>query len=907
MAQPPDSAEVPSFVGNVDIQALDQLGIVIIRGNPQDVESMRKLIEKIQEIAAGVEPFVRVFQLKRASATQVRDTINELYSGSTTTTPSGGGAAALGSQAAASTTRSTQGLSTSALKQFQLAADERTNTLLVQTSPQMMEELAKLIARLDVDSAPTVNEVRVFHLKNAEPQEVADVLNEAVGSSTSTTTTGGGAGGLAALGSAAAAGGAGGDSTLAGRTAVLKFVPMDDQGKAVQSGILDEVRVTPQVRTNSIVVSAPASAMDLLAAIIAELDKPPQIVAAVKVFQLKNSDANNMRLTLADLFDLETTSTTGAGGAGGLGGATGVQNAQFQRPIATSTGNQPPVSIRVAVDSRTNSLIVTGPENSLLSVEAVIRKLDLSDIHNRKSMVYRLKNARAADVALALTDFFTNKRTIEGQQQQAAGGQTGQLVGAYQRLEQDVVVVALDNALAASLTTANVTTPPSVTTDNQGVSNMLLISASPRYYDQVLQMIEELDAPQPQVLIQVVIAQLTLNDDFEFGLEFGLQDGLMFDRGGTSTDGTTGLAALVPGFNFNTSPVPGVPNSMATRPDNVAGQGLTNFSLGRVGIDGLGGLVLTASSGNVSALLRTLQANGQLEVISRPQIMTLDGRTARVLVGERFPYVGAITPGTTAVTTSVSFQDIGVVLTVKPSITPDDRIYMEVVPEISELRETIVVNQIVTTTGTVAQEAPRTTTTSANTVVSVGDGQTIVLGGLIQKRKNEFVRKIPWLGDLPHLGFLFRYTQDRELRQELLIVMTPHIIRTDSDAQRMKELEVARTNWILGAAAEVHGDLGLGAEESLPPPAEPMSNEQGDVDPRQGYIPQSDGVEQSEHLAPVEQVGASAAIRPAAVRPVAKTESPPATQHVAPVPRRTVGGRVRGLWNRTVGQPTRRD
>jgi type II secretion system protein D len=901
MAQPPDSAEVPSFVGNVDIQALDQLGIVIIRGNPQDVESMRKLIEKIQEIAQGVEPFVRVFQLKRASATDVRDTINELYSG--VSTPTGPGTSATGSQAAAAATRSTQGLTTSALKQFQIAADERTNTLLVQTSPPMMEELAKLIARLDVDSAPTVNEVRVFHLKNAEPQEVADVLNEAVGSSTGTTSTGGN---LAQLGSAAAAGGAGGDSTLAGRTAVLKFVPMDDQGKAVQSGILDEVRVTPQVRTNSLVVSAPASAMDLLAAIIAELDKPPQIVAAVKVFQLKNSDANSMRLTLGELFDLESTTTTGVGGAGGLGAAGGLQNAQFQRPIAAAAGDQPPVSLRVAVDSRTNSLIVTGPENSLLSVEAVIRKLDLSDIHNRKSTVYRLKNARALDVAQALTDFFTNKRTIESQQ--VATGTQQQLVGAYQRLEQDVVVVALDNALAASLTTANVTTPPSVTTDNQGVSNMLLISASPRNYDQVIEMIEELDAPQPQVLIQVVIANLTLTDDFEFGLEFGLQDGLMFDRGGTNTDGTTGLATLVPGFNFNTSPVPGVPNSVAARPDNVAGQGLTNFSLGRVGIDGLGGLVLTASSGNVSALLRTLQANGQLQIISRPQIMTLDGRTARVLVGERFPYVGAVQPGTTAVTATVSFQDIGVVLTVKPSITPDDRIYMEVVPEISELKETIVVNQIVTTTGTVAQEAPRTTTTSANTVVSVGDGQTIILGGLIQKRRNEFVRKIPWLGDLPHVGFLFRYTQDRELRQELLIVMTPHIIRTDSDAQRLKELEVARTNWILEASADLHGDLGVGGSESMPAPqAELIPNEQGRVDPSQGYVPQSEGVEQTEHLVPVQPARTAAASRPIAKSSATKTQEPPKPQPTTPAPRRAVGERVRGLWNRTVGPRTRSD
>jgi hypothetical protein len=83
------------------------------------------------------------------------------------------------------------------------------------------------------------------------------------------------------------------------------------------------------------------------------------------------------------------------------------------------------------------------------------------------------------------------------------------------------------------------------------------------------------------------------------------------------------------------------------------------------------------------------------------------------------------------------------------------------------------------------------------------------LGGLIQKRNTGFVRKIPWLGDLPHIGFLFRFTQERELRQELMIIMTPHIVRSEAEAQRIKDTEVARVNWILNSTPEMHGDLGL--------------------------------------------------------------------------------------------------
>jgi type II secretory pathway component GspD/PulD (secretin) len=311
-------------------------------------------------------------------------------------------------------------------------------------------------------------------------------------------------------------------------------------------------------------------------------------------------------------------------------------------------------------------------------------------------------------------------------------------------------------------------------------------------------------------MIQCIIAQLTLNDDFEFGIEFGLQNDALFGRGDLASN------PLNPGFNFNTtSPLP---NSTNFRPAQVANQALGNFSLGRASLmDGLGaagGMILTASSQNISAMLRAIQGNRQLEIVARPQIMTMDGRTARVFVGENFPYLGAInTQNLGSVTQQVDYQPIGTSLTVKPSITPDDRIYLEIVPEVTELREIVEFSTLTT-----SQQAPRTSVTAANTVVSVNSGQTIVLAGLIQKRHTDFVRKIPWLGDLPCVGFLFRYTQERDQKQELLIFMTPHIVRNEDDAQRIKNVEIGRMNWILNHTPDLHGDLGLteGEDNAMP-------------------------------------------------------------------------------------------
>ena len=764
-------AEAPSFGAGVEVEAIDEAGVLILRGSPEEIENLVELIQRIEEVTATVEPFVRVFQLHRASASQVRDIIEQIYGGQA----EGGAGGAAGTAGGA--------------RRLTVTADERSNKLIVQASPYMMEEIADLIKRLDVDRAPVVNEVRVFQLRNASAQEVADILNSALQAAAAPAAP--------APPGAQAVTTAGGEVQMARRFAVLRFVQTDGKERIVDSGILDEVRITPQVRTNSVMVSAPSSSMKLLAAIIRELDRPPTIEAVTKVFFLQNSDATNLRQTLAELFDIEVASTTGA-----LGAAAPLQTqaGQFQRPIAVAPGENPPVAVRVAVDARTNALLVSGPQGAVEVIEAVIRRLDTVDMRARINRVIRLKNVRATDVATALNNFYNLKRQIEFQQAQLVGQQ--QLIGPYQRLEQEVVAVPLQDA-----------------TTGLPVNNMLLISASPRYIEEVLQMIRQMDALQPQVLIQVMIAQLDVTDAFEFGIEWGLQDTRLFER----SEIEDGVFASGQGFLFNSGPggqVGTLGNSASAsaiaNSADVAAQGLANFVVGRVSsiseLGGASGLLLTASSRTVAALLRALEGQGRLEVISRPQIMTLDGTGARILVGEQFPFVSEVTGTQTTTTASVQFQDIGVFLEVTPIINPDGRIVMRVVPTVSELRELVTVQTVVTPTGTIPQQAPRIDTTTAESVVSVMDGQTIVIGGLIQRRDQETVRKIPWLGDLPYLGPLFRFTQHQQRKRELLIILTPHIVRGVEEAEKLKVLEAQRVQWVLHHMAELQETVPADAE-----------------------------------------------------------------------------------------------
>jgi general secretion pathway protein D len=150
------------------------------------------------------------------------------------------------------------------------------------------------------------------------------------------------------------------------------------------------------------------------------------------------------------------------------------------------------VPLRFSVDPRTNSIVASGAPGDLNVVEAILVRLDEGDIRQRKTTVYRLKNAPAIDVANAINQFLTSERQV----QQLAGQQT---VSPFEQLEREVVVVP------------------------EAVSNSLIVSATPRFYDEIAKVVEELDARPPMVMIQVLIAEVALDDFEEFGAEFGFR------------------------------------------------------------------------------------------------------------------------------------------------------------------------------------------------------------------------------------------------------------------------------------------------------------------------------------------------------------------------------------------------
>jgi type II secretory pathway component GspD/PulD (secretin) len=397
------------------------------------------------------------------------------------------------------------------------------------------------------------------------------------------------------------------------------------------------------------------------------------------------------------------------------------------------------------------------------------------------------------------------------------------------------------------------------------VSNKLVLSATPRYFEEIEALIEKLDEQPPQVMIQVLIAEVTLGNAEEFGVELGLQDSVLFDRsllgdlttltqtaqqavagGGvvTATEQVIVGATNLPGFNFNNQPLGNSGSNKAlSGAGNVGGQGLSSFAVGRSNDElGFGGLVMSASSQNVNVLLRALEESRRLQVLSRPQILTLDNQPAFIQVGQRVPRIVASSLNQIGQQNSIALENVGLILGVTPRISPEGNVVMEIDAEKSEVGpESEGIPISISNDGSVIR-SPRVNVASAQATVSAGDGETIILGGLITNSQREIHRKLPILGDIPVIKYLFRFDSLIEKRTELLIVLTPRVVRTPEDAERLKQVEMARMSWCAADVFDMHGDVFInddmwhGTHEE--PPLEvifPHENPRGE--PNRGDVP----------------------------------------------------------------------
>jgi hypothetical protein len=196
--------------------------------------------------------------------------------------------------------------------------------------------------------------------------------------------------------------------------------------------------------------------------------------------------------------------------------------------------------------------------------------------------------------------------------------------------------------------------------------------------------------------------------------------------------------------------------------------------------------------------------------------MTLDNQPAFIQVGQRVPRIVSSTVTQIGQINNVTLENVGLILGVTPRISPTGTVVMEIDAEQSKVgpeEEGIPVS--ISASGAVVR-SPRIDTRTAQTTVAARSGETIILAGLITKSVEDTHRRVPFLADIPVLGHLFRYDLERTLRTELLIIMTPHVILTPEDAQRIRHIEECRMSWTECEVQKIHGMNGICDQDNCP-------------------------------------------------------------------------------------------
>ena len=293
-----------------------------------------------------------------------------------------------------------------------------------------------------------------------------------------------------------------------------------------------------------------------------------------------------------------------------------------------------------------------------------------------------------------------------------------------------------------------------------------------RYISQVL---SNLDRPKPQVLIKVVFLEVTRNDALDFGIEGGWK----------RPDGNDPLANAANVFGLS-----GLNQSPTNTPLNALGQPLSSFQSTASSVAGGSAGLYQVLGANYQATIRAIAQAGNAKVLSRPSILARNNQPATITVGQQVPLITSVSysglNGTPI--NAVSYQNVGVILTVTPFITSDGLVEMIVAPQVSSIDTTtsIPISQGV--------NAPVIDIRSASTVAVTPDGQTVILGGLMQSSKAKNVTKIPLLGDIPMLGVLFRRTVKSDAQTELMIFLTPHIIQAPSQLAALSAAQTQRSD-----------------------------------------------------------------------------------------------------------------
>jgi general secretion pathway protein D len=571
------------------------------------------------------------------------------------------------------------------------------------------------------------------------------------------------------------------------------------------------VKASSDDYSNTVTVNATASDQAQVLKIIRQIDKQTDTPITPKVFKLQFAKASDIASVVQNV--LTVNAPKGRGGQGNQ-----QQNVGAQFGLALARGGQAAFG-NVVADNRTNSLIVSTTVENLALVDQVIKDLDQPTEIQDTTFVFSLQNANAT--------------TVGGLLQAAFGTRTGASGTGQQALQQN---------RATTPTTPNVTTKANTSTSSSGARTGAENlggagqDANALSDDQknLLLALQDPNADAGELLTSVAVTQGGFGGGRGGGggFNFGGQGSQQTGSAQTSTDASgrvvgtndlTGQITIIPDINTNSLIIVGPPNSVPILkkildqldkvPEQVmidviiveanltaadqfglewkaaqqrvfgnpssSGQASQNFGL-QSATTPLQGFSYALTGNDLSGFFNMLKTDTKFDVLSTPKIFTTNNIQATINISQSIPYVlSTIQDATTgSLSYNYAFENVGIVLTVTPRITAGGNVDLSIDQTANDLQ------------GYTSFNAPIVNQREANTEVQVADGKTVILGGIIQRSVSATVNKIPLLGDLPLLGNLFRSTNKSVSKTELLIFLTPHLVKTPEEAEKLKNQSI---------------------------------------------------------------------------------------------------------------------
>lgn len=575
----------------------------------------------------------------------------------------------------------------------------------------------------------------------------------------------------------------------------LKYVSSEDMQQLIQPLVSPEGLINAYTGTNSLIIIDSDDNIERIAGIVSALDVPSSD-RDMTIIPIKHADAVDVADKLTELLGSGDSDKSGA--ATGLdlltrntlnaaaGGAPGIQRppgAGAASSVSTKTVSARGREPKIIPDERTNAIIVVADEDTTTRIKALISQLDSEvDLSGNRFYVYRCQHASAEELASVLgglvdggsgstgTDAtgFTrasarggadnefggiggaggaNLRNSRSSQRGRSGTQSGTsnvrsrpAGGSANNRQRSVTVGSGGGSLGENI---------SITADP--ATNSLIISAGKTDYEKIRELLRQLDIKRRQVLVEAMLLEVGVDDAQQLSTEF-------------STSGGGNDGGILAKSDFG--------NLSALLSDPTK---LSNFS------------VAAASSGTLTlpnnikiptqtVLLNAAATNNNANVLSAPNILTTDNEEAEIVVGQTVPFVASRATSDTNLNNTfnqIDREDVGITLRITPQISSGDFVTLNIFTEVSNVIAATLASEL----------GPTTTKRQSQTTVIAKDGQMIVTGGLMSDDVSESESGVPFLKDVPVFGSLFRSTSEARRRTNLLIFITPRVVKDQFDAR----------------------------------------------------------------------------------------------------------------------------